>query len=111
LILILPALKTGIVKRSNQAKGFAVLPKRWIAGRTIAWLNRCRRLAKDWENLNLSALIFPRLASLRFMPRKLSNSESTSGTDSEQILNHFHSRRGAAFLLGKSWLKPIMPHA
>lgn len=46
LILILPALKTGIVKRSGQVKGFAVLPKRWIAGRTIAWLNRCRRLAK-----------------------------------------------------------------
>jgi transposase len=39
--------------------------------RTIAWLNRCRRLAKDWENLNLSALSFLRLASIRFMIRKL----------------------------------------
>jgi len=36
-----------IVKRSDTAKGFVVLPKRWIVGRTIAWLNRCRRLAKD----------------------------------------------------------------
>jgi hypothetical protein len=40
-----------IVKRSDIAKGFAVLPKRWIVERTIAWLNRCRRLAKDWECL------------------------------------------------------------
>ena len=36
-----------IVKRSDAARGFAVLPKRWIVERTIAWLNRCRRLAKD----------------------------------------------------------------
>jgi len=35
-----------------------VLPKRWIVERTIAWLNRCRRLAKDWENLNRKALAF-----------------------------------------------------
>src|SRR5499427_11032900 len=57
-----PRLKTQIVKRSDQAKGFAVLPKRWIVERTIAWLNRCRRLAKDFENLNRNALAFLRLA-------------------------------------------------
>jgi putative transposase len=62
---ILPQLKTEIVKRSDQMKGFVTLPKRWIPGssprtsRTIAWLNRCRRLAKDWENLNRNALAFP----------------------------------------------------
>jgi transposase len=43
----LPHLQTQIVKRSNQAAGFVVLPKRWIVERTLAWLNRCRRLAKD----------------------------------------------------------------
>ena len=49
---VLPNLKTEIVRRSDRAKGFVPLPKRWIVERTLAWLNRCRRLAKDWENLN-----------------------------------------------------------
>jgi transposase len=62
-----------IVKRSDQAKGFVVLPKRWIVERTFAWLGRCRRLAKDWENLNRKALAFLRLASIRLMLRRLCN--------------------------------------
>ena len=69
---ILPQLETQIVKRSDQ-KRFTVLPKRWIVERTLAWLNRCRRLAKDWENLNRKALAFLRLASIRLMLRKLCN--------------------------------------
>src|SRR4051794_14812319 len=60
-----------IVKRSDVARGFAVLPKRWIVERTIAWLNRCRRLAKDWECLNRNALAFLRWASVRLMVRRL----------------------------------------
>ena len=70
---ILPHLEIEIVKRSDRAKGFVVLPKRWIVERTIAWLNRCRRLAKDWENLNRNALAFLKLASIRLMLRKLCN--------------------------------------
>ncbi len=70
---ILPCLKIEIVKRSDRAKGFVQLPRRWIVERSIAWLNRCRRLAKDWENLNLTALIFLRVASIRLMLRKLCN--------------------------------------
>src|SRR6202040_2601863 len=70
---ILTQLDIEIVKRSDQAKGFVVLPKRWIVERTIAWLNRCRRLAKDWENLNVKALAFLRFASIRLMLRKLCN--------------------------------------
>jgi putative transposase len=73
LASILPNLETEIVKRSDAAKGFVVLPKRWIVERSIAWLNRCRRLAKDWENLNLSALVFLRLAAIRLMLRKICN--------------------------------------
>jgi putative transposase len=70
---VLPSLKTEIIKRSGHAKGFVKLPKRWIVERTIAWLNRCRRLAKDWENLNRNALAFLKLASIRLMLRKLCN--------------------------------------
>jgi putative transposase len=73
LAKILPYLKTEIVKRSDQVKGCVVLPKRWIVERSIAWLTRCRRLAKDWENLNLSAYPFLRLAAIRLMLRKLCN--------------------------------------
>lgn len=69
----LPHLKTEVVKRSDTARGFVVLPRRWIVERSIAWLNRCRRLAKDWENLNQNALAFLKLASIRFMLRKLCN--------------------------------------
>jgi transposase len=59
-----------IVKRCDIGK-FVVLPKRWIVERTIAWLNRCRRLAKDWECLNRNGLAFLRWASIRLMVRRL----------------------------------------
>ena len=73
LAKVLPYLEIEIVKRSDQVRGLVVLPKRWIVERTIAWLNRCRRLAKDWENLNRKARAFLRLASIRLMLRKLCN--------------------------------------
>ena len=61
-----------IVKRSDTANTFVVLPKRWIVERTIGWLNRCRRLAKDWECLNRNALAFLRWASIRLIQKTLS---------------------------------------
>ncbi|CAP54927.1 putative transposase [Gluconacetobacter diazotrophicus PA1 5] len=61
-----------IVRRCDVGK-FVVLPKRWIVERTIAWLNRCRRLSKDWECLNRNALAFLRWASVRLMLRKICN--------------------------------------
>src|SRR5882724_3354475 len=73
LAKVLPHLDVEIVKRSDAAIGFKIIPKRWIVERTIAWLNRCRRLSKDWENLNRKALAFLRLASIRLMLRKLCN--------------------------------------
>jgi transposase len=73
VVKILPSLQVQIVKRSDAAVGFEIVPKRWIVERTIAWLNRCRRLAKDWECLNRKGLAFSRLASIRLMLRKLCN--------------------------------------
>ena len=71
LRLVLRKIKVEIVKRSDAVKGFMVLPKRWVVERTIGWLNRCRRLAKDWECLNKNARAFLRWASVRLMLRKL----------------------------------------
>ena len=69
----MPSVVIEIVRRHDHAKGFVVEPKRWIVERTIAWLGRCRRLAKDWENRNHNAFAFLRLASIRLMLRKLCN--------------------------------------
>jgi transposase len=70
---IMPQLSIEIVKRSDQAKGFEILPRRWVVERTLAWLGRCRRLAKDFENLTRMAVAFIRLASIRIMLRRLCN--------------------------------------
>jgi transposase len=68
-----PQLATEIITRRDQVKGFVPLPKRWIVERTLAWLNRCRRLAKDVENRIRYAAAFVYLASIRLMVRKLCN--------------------------------------
>src|SRR3954454_6368677 len=65
-------LEVEIVKRCDVGR-FVVLPKRWLVERTIAWLNRCRRLAKDWENHSRNALALLRLASIRLMLKGLCN--------------------------------------
>jgi transposase len=71
---IMAQVDVEIVKRSDQAKGFVLLPKRWVVERTIAWLNRCRRLAKDWECLNRKARAILMLASIRLMVRSVGRS-------------------------------------
>jgi len=63
--------KIEVVKPPPNQKGFEVIPRRWVVERTIAWINRCRRLAKDYENLNRTAIAFIRLASIRLMLRRL----------------------------------------
>ena len=67
----IPGIAIEIVKRSDAAKGFEILPKRWVVERSLGWFGRCRRLAKDFENLNRTALAFLRWASIRLMLRRL----------------------------------------
>lgn len=60
-----------IVKRSDVAKGFVLLPRRWVVERTFAWLNRNRRLAKDVEATIESAVAWLYIASVKLMSRRL----------------------------------------
>ena len=60
-----------IVKRSDSAKGFEVLPRRWVVERTFAWLGRCRRLAKDFEKTIQSAEAWITIAHIRLVTRRL----------------------------------------
>ena len=60
-----------IIKRSDTAKGFEVLPRRWVVERTFAWLGRCRRLAKDWEKSIASAEAWVFVAHIRLLTRRL----------------------------------------
>lgn len=60
-----------IVKRSDQAKGFVVLPKRWLVERTLSWLTRCRRLVRHYEQYLRTSVAFIRIAMIRLMLRRL----------------------------------------
>ena len=60
-----------IIRRSDAAKGFQLLPRRWVVERTLAWLNRNRRLAKDFEASIASAETWIYLASVQFLIRRL----------------------------------------
>jgi putative transposase len=60
-----------IVKRSDKAQGFEVLPHRWIVERTFGWLGRYRRLRKDYEVFTATSEAMIRLAMIRLMVKRL----------------------------------------
>ena len=60
-----------IIKRSDAAKGFVLLPRRWVVERTFAWLGRCRRLAKDFEQTIASATAWLFIASIQLFTRRI----------------------------------------
>ncbi len=64
------AWRIEVVKRSAEAKGFEVIPRRCVVERTSAWINRGHRLAKDYENLNRTTIAFIGLASITLMLRR-----------------------------------------
>ena len=64
-----PAIE--IIKRPDDAKGFVIIARRWVVERTLAWINRCRRLAKDWEASIASSEAWLLIASVRQLSRRL----------------------------------------
>lgn len=63
--------KLEIVRRDPERKGFAVLPRRWVVERTLSWIRRNRRLAKDFEHLARTAEALISLAMIKIMLRRL----------------------------------------
>jgi transposase len=66
-----PLLRMETVMRSDEMKGFVVLPRRWVVERTFSWFGRNRRLAKDFENLAETLGAFVSLASIQLAFRRL----------------------------------------
>jgi putative transposase len=67
-----------IVRKLKGQAGFVVLPRRWVVGRTFAWLNRFRRLSKDYEQHTFNSETMIRLAMIGVMLRRLRPGTSTS---------------------------------
>lgn len=66
-----PKLEVEVVKRSDEAQGFVVLPRRWVVERTFGWLMRQRRLVRDYEQTDSSAEAWIHLAMIRIQLRRL----------------------------------------
>ena len=62
-----------IVKRSDHAQGFELVPRRWVVERTFAWLGRNRRLAKDFEATIESAEAWLMMASIQLLVRRIAS--------------------------------------
>lgn len=60
-----------IVKRSDDATGFQVLPRRWVVERTFGWIGRYRRLSKDYEQLTETSETMILLTMINLMSRRL----------------------------------------
>jgi transposase len=64
-------LQVEVIKRSDDMRGFEVLPKRWVVERTFAWLMQHRRLVRDYERTDSSAIAWIHVAMIRVMLRRL----------------------------------------
>ena len=60
-----------VVGAAKGQKGFVVQPKRWIVERTFGWLNRSRRLSKDYEHTIESSKAFVQVAMIHLMVRRV----------------------------------------
>jgi transposase len=66
-----PGLRIQIVKRTDDIRGFVVLPRRWVVERTFSGFGRNRRIAKDYENLADTLAASVTLAAIQFVVRRL----------------------------------------
>ena len=64
-------IRLEIIKRSDQAKGFVLLPKRWVVERTFGWFGKYRRLSKDYEYLTASREAVIDVAMIHLMGRRI----------------------------------------
>src|SRR6202021_3253305 len=71
-----PGLRLEIIKRTDDTKGFVVLPRRWVVERTFSWFGRNPRLAKDSENTADPLAAFVPLAAIQFAIRRLARASA-----------------------------------
>jgi transposase len=64
-------LTVTIVKRTDDTKGFTVLPRRWVVERTLAWLTGNRRLVRDYERRADTHEAMTTIAMIALMSRRL----------------------------------------
>lgn len=75
-----PAIE--IVRRPNRATGgFVVIARRWVVERTFAWLSRCRRFAKDWEQTTGSSERWLPVASIRRTSRFIAKHQEKTASE------------------------------
>ena len=67
-----------IVRRSDDVKGFQILPRRWVVERTFGWLGRYRRLSKDYEGLTESSQAYIYAAMIHILIRRLGRIKSST---------------------------------
>ena len=65
-----------IVKRSDDVKGFQVLPRRWVVERTFGWLIRSRRLSRDYECWTDNSEAMIKIAMIKLMPTRLAGEQA-----------------------------------
>ena len=98
----IPVLRLEIVKRSDNMKGFVVLPRRWVVERTFSWFGRNRRLAKDFENLAESLLAFVTLACIQIAIRRLARKLSfESGSECALVIQMSCTHAAAMSVLSR----------
>jgi transposase len=73
-----------IVRRTDDVKGFTVLPRRWVVERTFGWLVRNRRLARDYERLTACSETMIKIAMIRLMAARLAGHKTTWASAAER---------------------------